>query len=49
MEGVTAACEYLADQGLIDKVATPVQLTRRSNVQVEELAFIYTGEAPDEI
>jgi hypothetical protein len=42
--GVTAACEYLADQGLIDKVSTPVQLTKRSNVLVEELAFVLLGE-----
>jgi hypothetical protein len=49
VEGVTAACEYLAHQGLIAKAATPLQLTRRSNVQVEELAFVWTGEAPDEV
>ncbi len=48
VEGVTTACEYLADQGLIGKVATPVQLTRRSNVMVQELAFVYIREAPDE-
>ena len=45
---VTTACEYLADQGLIDKVSTPVQLTKRSNVMVQELAFIHMGEQPDE-
>ncbi len=38
VEGVTTACEYLADQGLIGKVSTAVQLTKKSNVQVEELA-----------
>lgn len=38
--GVTTACEYLADRALIAKVSTPVQLTRRSNVTVEELAFM---------
>jgi predicted nucleotidyltransferase len=48
VEGVTTACEYLADQGLIGKVSTAVQLTRRSNVMVQELAFVYLGEAPDE-
>jgi uncharacterized protein len=37
--GVTMACEYLADQGLIGKASTPVQLTRRSNIEVQELAF----------
>jgi len=48
VEGVTTACEYLADQGLIGKVSTPVQLTRKSNVLVQELAFVYMGESPDE-
>src|SRR5437016_4070538 len=46
--GVTTACEYLADQGLIGKVSTPVQLTKRSNVLVQELAFVHLGEAPDD-
>ena len=41
VEGVTTACEYLADQGIITKVSTPVQLTRRSNIMVQELAFLY--------
>jgi hypothetical protein len=45
--GVTTACEYLADRGLIGKAARPVRLTKRSNVQVQELAFFYTGEPPD--
>jgi hypothetical protein len=39
---VTAACEYLADRGLISKVSTPARLTRRSNVDVQEIAFVYT-------
>jgi len=42
--GVSLACEYLADQGLIAKVSTPVQLTKRSNVIVQEQAFVYLGE-----
>ena len=46
--GVTTACEYLADQGLIGKVSTAVQLTKMSNVAVQELAFIHMGEEPDE-
>ena len=41
--GVTTACEYLADQGLIGKASTPVRLTKRSNVEVQELAFFYAG------
>jgi uncharacterized protein len=39
--GVTTACEYLADQGLIGQASTPVRLTKRSNVDVQELAFYY--------
>lgn len=39
IESATMACEYLADQGLIGKAGVPVQLTRRSNVTVQELAF----------
>jgi hypothetical protein len=43
---VTTACEYLADVGLIDKASAPVQLTKRSNVSLEELAF-FASEPPD--
>ncbi len=39
IEGVTGACEYLADQGLIGKAPLPVRLTKRSNIEVHELAF----------
>jgi predicted nucleotidyltransferase len=46
VEGVTAACEYLADQGLLGKAGAPVQLTRRSNTFVQELAFFHlAGES----
>lgn len=48
IEGVTAACEYLADRKLVGKASTPVQLTKRSNVSVQELAFFYLEETPDE-
>jgi predicted nucleotidyltransferase len=41
VQGVTAACEYLADQGLLGKASTPVKLTRRSNTEVQELAFFH--------
>jgi hypothetical protein len=47
VEGVTTACEYLADQGLIGKASTPVQLTKKSNVLVQELAFVYVRDGPD--
>jgi predicted nucleotidyltransferase len=48
VSGVTTACEYLADQGLIGKASTPVRLTKKSNLDVQELAFFYTGEPPDD-
>ena len=41
IEGVTLACEYLSDQGLIGKVSTPIHLTKKSNVEVQQLAFVY--------
>jgi predicted nucleotidyltransferase len=46
--GVTTACEYLADRGLIGKASTPVQLTKKSNVHVQELAFFHAGGPPDD-
>jgi hypothetical protein len=45
VEGVTIVCEYLADRGLIGKASTTVRLTRRSNVDVQELAFFHHGDA----
>jgi predicted nucleotidyltransferase len=47
LANVTGACEYLADQGLIGKAALPVRLTRRSNMQVDELAFFHTAKEAD--
>jgi hypothetical protein len=43
VEGVTTACEYLADQGVIGKASAPVKLTKKSNVEVQELAFFAIG------
>jgi predicted nucleotidyltransferase len=44
VSGVTTACEYLADQGLIAKASTPVHLTKRSNIELQELAFVYVRD-----
>ncbi len=44
--GVTTACEYLADLGIIGKASTQVRLTKKSNVDVQELAFFYLSESP---
>jgi len=43
VEHVTSICEYLADQGLIGKASTAVQLTKRSTMEVQELAFYGLG------
>ena len=45
--GVTAACEYLADQKLIGKVSLPVRLTKKSTIAVQELAFVHLQPAMD--
>jgi hypothetical protein len=49
VEGVTTACEYLSDQGLIGKASTPVRLTKKSNLAVQELAFFDMGFGPPEL
>jgi hypothetical protein len=43
IEGIVIACEYLADEGIVGKASTPVHLTKRSNVEVQELAFFNLG------
>ena len=45
VSGVTTACEYLADQGLIGKASLPVRLTNASNIDVQELAFVYLNDS----
>jgi hypothetical protein len=44
VRGVTTACEYLADRGLIGKVSLPARLTKRSNIDTQELAFVSLWE-----
>lgn len=39
VSGVMIACEYLADKGLLGKASTPIHLTKKSNVSMQELAF----------
>jgi len=45
ISGVTTACEYLADRRLIGKVSSPVRLTKKSNLEVQELAFFYLADS----
>jgi uncharacterized protein len=48
VKGVTTACEYLAAKGVIGQASVPVRLTKRSHVDVQELAFFHLhGEEPD--
>ena len=47
IECVTLACEYLSDQGLIGKAALPARLTKRSNVDVHEVAFFCGSNGAD--
>jgi uncharacterized protein len=47
ISGITTACEYLADHGLIGKASAPVQLTKKSNIALQELAFFYIGDGPN--
>ena len=42
-ESVGNICEWLADKGIIQKVPSPVRLTLRSQVEVDEAAFYYDG------
>ena len=43
---ITTACEYLSDQGLIAKAASPVRATKRSSASLPELAF-FLPDGPD--
>jgi uncharacterized protein len=47
VSGVTTACEYLADRGLIGKASVPAHLTKKSNIEVQEMAFFFIQEPPD--
>ena len=42
VEGITTACEYLADQGRLGKAGLPAKLTKKSNLEVQELAFFFS-------
>lgn len=46
--GVTGVCEYLSDRGLIGKAPLAVRLTKKSNVNVDEVAFFHRGTSVNE-
>jgi hypothetical protein len=41
---IGTAYEWLADQGVIQKVSHPLRLTEKSRVTVDEAAYYYDGE-----
>jgi len=41
--GITLICEWLAERGVIQKVATPLRLTEKSRVTMDETAYYYDG------
>ena len=43
---IDTACEWLADENIIRKVSSPVRLTEKSRISVEETAYYYDPE-PD--
>ena len=47
LDGAITACEYLADRGLIGKASIAARLTRRSTVDVQELAFFFIADLTD--
>jgi hypothetical protein len=47
LDGAITACEYLADRGVIGKASIAARLTRRSTVDVQELAFFFIADLPD--
>ena len=45
VESATAACEWLADSGVIERLSSPTRLTPKSRVDVEEAAYYYGEES----
>ncbi len=45
---VSGICEWLADKGIIQKVPSPLRLTSKSQVEVDEAAFYYDPAATKE-
>jgi uncharacterized protein len=44
LEGIDTACEWLADEEIIQKLSSPHRLTEKSRVDVQEAAYYYGGE-----
>ena len=41
---IESACEYLEREGILEKLAMPFQITKKSRVDVEEPAYFYDAE-----
>lgn len=44
IEGVDSVCEWLADEEMIQKLSSPLRLTEKSRVDVQEAAYYYEGD-----
>jgi predicted nucleotidyltransferase len=44
VEHASLLCEWLADEGIVQKIAVPARMTEKSRVDVEEAAYYYNGE-----
>jgi hypothetical protein len=44
VDGVETLCEWLADEGIIRKMAVPVRVTEKSKISVEEAAYYFDGD-----
>jgi uncharacterized protein len=42
-EGVANVCEWLSEKGVVEKVSTPLRLSEKSRVAVNEAAYYYDG------
>ena len=43
--GLEAACEWLVTQEIIQKLSSPIHLTEKSRIEVEEPAYYYDGDS----
>jgi len=44
ISGLDWPCEWLVEKGYLEKMATPIHLTKKSRVQLEEPAYYYDAE-----
>ena len=44
LASVDTVCEWMADENMIQKLSTPVRVTEKSRICVEETAYYYDPE-----